>query len=203
MKKIALFDFDGVIVDTFEMAFQIMKVDDDFSRDEFRQLFAGNIYDSLDVAATKRNFPTDEEYYAKYSPTILKIKPFSGIPELFKQLHERQVLIFIVSSTANEPILDYLQEFKLDRYVADILGGDIERSKVKKFQMIFKQTGIEFADMVFVTDTVGDIIEANRVGIESIAVTYGYHDEAFLKSAPGKVSLVHTADQISPIILGK
>ena len=42
--------------------------------------------------------------------------------------------------------------------------------------------------MFFITDTLGDIKEANKVGIESIGITWGYQDKAKLqKGNPKKI----------------
>ena len=34
--------------------------------------------------------------------------------------------------------------------------------------------------LFFITDTLGDIVEAKKVGIKTIAVDYGYHDRGVL-----------------------
>ena len=46
--KLIIFDFDGVLVDTLIMNYEISKeVNENLSMTDFRSLFNGNIYDSL------------------------------------------------------------------------------------------------------------------------------------------------------------
>ena len=40
------------------------------------------------------------------------------------------------------------------------------------------------ADMLFVTDTLGDIREADIAGIPTVAVTWGAHDESYFNREP-------------------
>ncbi len=41
---------------------------------------------------------------------------------------------------------------------------------------------------VFITDTVGDVLEARKCGVKAIAVTWGFHGEATLQKAkPAKI----------------
>ena len=40
---------------------------------------------------------------------------------------------------------------------------------------------IDTSSCVFVTDTLGDILEANKLGIKTIAVDFGYHERARLE----------------------
>jgi phosphoglycolate phosphatase-like HAD superfamily hydrolase len=43
-------------------------------------------------------------------------------------------------------------------------------------------------ECIFITDTLGDLIEAKESGVSSIAVDFGFHDkETLLKGEPYKV----------------
>ncbi len=45
--KVILFDFDGVVVDTFSFCYRIMNSRDSISEDVYRAKFEGNINDAL------------------------------------------------------------------------------------------------------------------------------------------------------------
>jgi len=49
--KAIIFDFDGVIHDTFEIAYKINLevMEHDIGRDEYRDLFNGNIYKNIKI----------------------------------------------------------------------------------------------------------------------------------------------------------
>ena len=67
------------------------------------------------------------------------------------------------------------------KYFFDIWGNDAAESKVAKFQMIFKAHNSSPTNSVFITDTVGDIREAQSLSIPTIAVSWGYHSHELLE----------------------
>ena len=70
------------------------------------------------------------------------------------------------------------------QYFGDILGYDIETSKVKKFKTLFEKYNLNPKEVIFITDTVGDIDESREVGIGTIiAVADGYQDKKVLEAA--------------------
>lgn len=58
-EKITIFDFDGVIANSFEIAFAINKISRPaITRERYRKLFDGNIYDAVleDTAVSEVDF---------------------------------------------------------------------------------------------------------------------------------------------------
>ncbi len=47
--------------------------------------------------------------------------------------------------------------------------------------MLMTENGVTIANTIFVTDTLGDIREATKVGIRTIAETFGFHNRERLK----------------------
>jgi phosphoglycolate phosphatase len=172
-----IFDFDGVIVDSFAACLQLTQsYYPDISAAEYRALFTGNIYESLSKREGK---PAKFNAFAQYAELVLPIAPLSGIHELFDSLSGSELAI--VSSTDSAPIRDYLAKYGLSKYFSQVLGGDVATSKVLKLESIkTRSTG----KLIFVTDTLGDIKEATKAGIVTIAVTWGFHDRELL--ATGK-----------------
>src|SRR6185369_6110369 len=94
----------------------------------------------------------------------------------------------IVSSTNGSFIQDFLAKEGLLQYFSDILGSDVHISKTLKIRMILEKYNIMPVDAVFITDTLGDIKEANECGVRSIAVTWGLHDRSVLeRGEPAKI----------------
>ena len=57
MKKAVIFDFDGVIGDTFDFCYGPYKeVQPELTKDEYRSWFSGNIYDKLEQDAAWPTF---------------------------------------------------------------------------------------------------------------------------------------------------
>ena len=100
--KIILFDFDGVIADSFNITFEINKIIDHkiVTKEDFQNLFDGNINDwtkefSYGEEEIKR---INNEFFAKYAPQVEKVKMIPGIKEVIVELAKTYTLL-IISST--------------------------------------------------------------------------------------------------------
>lgn len=180
-KKIVLFDFDGVIVNTFDISFQIYRrFFPQITVDEYRAFFTGNIYDTTDDYEKQAGGAFDEaEFYRQYVPVFLNCPLVSGIAESIEQL-ARSYSGIIVSSTISSPIRAYLEKQGLQLYFTEIYGGDVHRSKIEKIKMIFEKYGVESLNCVFITDTLGDLREAEKIGVGTIGVSWGFHQRDML-----------------------
>ena len=181
-KKTVLFDFDGVIVDSFQPAFEISRMirpQIDFTEEAYRKCFEGNPYKTF-LEIDKRPEVANEQFFKIYIPRFLKLPTIKGISEALNKLSKKYRLI-IVSSTISSPIRKWLTGHNLIHYFTEVMGGDIHKSKVEKIKMIFKKYKIVANDCVFITDTLGDLREASEMSIDSLAVTYGFHDRDTLK----------------------
>jgi phosphoglycolate phosphatase len=186
-KKFILFDFDGVILDSFDTALGVAQMICPHVTDEsHRRRFEGNINDW----ANFKDEHTDKcrhdiNFFDEYLPKIRsEVKIFSGIKEAIENLSKDYILI-VISSTISAPIFEILEKFGLAKYFTEIMGNDVHKSKVEKIKMVFEKYKTKAEDCIFVTDTLGDIKEANETGVKSIAVTWGFHSkETLLKGEP-------------------
>ena len=72
---------------------------------------------------------------------------------------------------------------------------ETEKSKKKKFRMTFEEYSLLPSECVFITDTLGDLLEANLLEVPTIAVTWGYHDETRLKYGKPH-NIIHEFDDL-------
>lgn len=184
MKNFILFDFDGVIADTFAPAFEVQKlIYSGITEDEYRTFFEGNINDGGKSETHKKllaNHHPEVDFFAEYIPRLEKDgKVFEGMAETIKELSEKYLLI-IVSSTITTPIQEFLEKNNLTAYFTEVMGNDVHTSKVKKIKIIFSKYSTNSKNCVFITDTLGDMIEAEKTGIGAIGVAWGFHDKARL-----------------------
>jgi phosphoglycolate phosphatase len=180
--KAVIFDFDGVICDSFDIAYGINKmIYENLSVEEYKDFFNGNLYghEKVTKKASKRYFELQEEVFCG-----LKIE--ENVKGELSKLKERYEL-FIISS--NKKLL--LERHFKDNNVSvfrEILGVDEGKSKIEKFKILFERYGFSAKDCVFVTDTLGDILEANKVNVKSVAVDFGFHDKERLeKGSPERI----------------
>lgn len=177
IKKYILFDFDGVIANSFEPAFETKKlICPLMTEEQYRGLFEGNINDWL----TSDNSHTDQcrhdiEWFSVYLPRMKKdIDIFPGMKDVIVDL-EKDYTLVIVSSTLTFPIEEFLTSHDLRNHFDWVMGNDVHKSKVEKIKMVFEKYNITAKDCVFVTDTLGDIREAEKTGVAAIAVSWGFN----------------------------
>lgn len=179
--KIIMFDFDGVIVSSSQLSFEIDKelfVDLEYS--ELQNWAEGNIYqkklrDGYDVVTV------NEYYFEKYSQKINTLLPVEGIEEVLKKLNSLKYKLIIVSSSDENSIKDFLEKYNLREYFVEILGMKSHFNKAEKFKMIFDKYKIKPNETLIVTDSVGDIKEAEEVKMKAIGVTWGIHEKERLE----------------------
>lgn len=176
-KKFILFDFDGVIADSFKPAFEVQKlVCPHVTEDIYRKRFEGNINDWEEPI----NVHTDEcrhdiDFFTEYIPRMKKeAKLVPGIKDIITQL-EKSYKMVVISSTITSPIKEFLDEHDLADHFTEIMGNDVHKSKVEKIKMVFEKYALEAKDCVFITDTLGDMREAEKMKVGAIGVTWGFH----------------------------
>ena len=184
-RKIILFDFDGVIVDSFANALRVTKImNPDMTEADYQKLFDGNINDWKKGLSEEEKRRGDEEFFEKYLPSLEQARIFPGIKEVIAKL-EKTYTLLIISSTISSPIRGFIERHKMAEYFDDIMGNDVHRSKMEKIKMVYNKYGAGVDDCVFITDTLGDMREAARMGVQSIGVTWGFQrKESLLKGKP-------------------
>ncbi|MDO8668252.1 MAG: HAD family hydrolase [bacterium] len=198
-EKIIIFDFDGVIADSFEIAFAINQISRPaITREGYRKLFNGNIYDAVleDTAVSEVDF------FAEYGERFKTLGIDNKIKPVLKKISEN-FRLFIISSTTNSIINEYLRRHEILNYFTEVFGCDAETSKVKKFKTLFKEYKILPAEAIFITDTVGDIKEAKEAKVNFIiGILGGYQSRVSLEKAAPDV-IVNNFNDFLRIIEGK
>ncbi|HEY4484569.1 MAG TPA: HAD-IA family hydrolase [Candidatus Paceibacterota bacterium] len=176
-KKLILFDFDGVIIDSFKPAFDTHKIICPHSNEEdYRKAFEGNINDwEVPAEVHTKDCRLDIDFFAEYITRMKKeTKIFPGMKEVINELEKKYILV-VVSSTITSPIQEFLTAHDLINHFDWVMGNDVHQSKVEKMKMVFAKYDINSNDCVFITDTLGDMREAEKMSIGTIGITWGFH----------------------------
>jgi len=196
-----LFDFDGVIADSFSVAFEVNKmVCPHLTENGYKKRFEGNINDwekndEKHTNKCRHNIDFFKEYVPRMKNSVTVV---SGMKEILEELSKTYNLI-IISSTITEPIKEFMNKYGLEKYFIEIIGNDIHTSKVEKIKMVFEKYNICSEMCVFVTDTLGDIREAKQVMVDSIAVSWGYHEKNTILSG-GPLKIVDKTEDLIAVI---
>lgn len=198
MEKICciIFDFDGVLVDSFDAAFKISKsllhVEDP---SKYKDLFLSGISKKIKSTLSASQV---KSFFQKYGKKISHLPLVPGMDNILRDLKSDYLLA--INSSANTPsIKQFLKIHNLDGYFKEILGYDIDPSKTEKILKIIGEYQFEKSDCLMITDTLGDIVEANEAGVATIGVTWGYHtEEELIRGKP--FSIAHNPGQLQTAI---
>jgi phosphoglycolate phosphatase len=187
-KKLVIFDFDGVLVDTMLMCLEINKVTNPYiSYKDYQAMSNGNFHDAAQSGIKDNTFTPHPEFHSLYDEKLCDI----NIPLILKEAViklAKDNFLSIVSSGDTTAIKNHIKREGLAGCFDQVLGYDFHTSKTFKLKKLLADHKVSPKDAVFVTDTLGDILEANEAGIPSIAVSWGLHEkETFLEGNPAAI----------------
>jgi len=189
MKKLLLFDFDGVIVDSLKLYEEIVRCSLEAigtpiikDREDFLDLFADNFYEAM------RQEGVDVEAFNRAVERLIpqvdynRVVPFVDLIPLLEKLRKENILL-IISSNSLAAIKTIISKYRFDHYFEEILGADFMFSKIDKINYALEKWNFSREDTYFIGDTLGDMKEAKMAGVRTVAVTWGWHSRERLEKA--------------------
>lgn len=184
MVKAIIFDYDGVIVDSFENVYEICKkVLKELNRkvpstiDEFRELYG---YKYLDMYDTLK--PTEEErtrFNMFFRNNIVKKSPamFKHVDKVIKTL-SKSYTIAMVSANYIPEINEKLKKFGILDYFKFILcRRNLRELPITKADVLLKavkKLGLNKDEVVYIGDRTLDYDNSIKAGVKYILVDYGW-----------------------------
>lgn len=187
-KKLLLFDFDGVLVDSLDfyeayICRCLEKIGQPIvrNREDFLALCHDNFYQEVAKRGVDlHDFMAAMDEIRPHMDSSL-IQPHPEMASLLLQLAERHRMM-LISSNNEQIIHDLLTRMNVQSCFEAVLGSDNLLSKTEKILHAQGQCGIAKDWIYYVGDTAGDIREARRAGIKTVAVTWGWHDREILEA---------------------
>lgn len=203
MKKVIIFDFDGVIADSAPFYCGRYK----YAAEKFNKHFPvknmedfKNWYDSAWENNYKNLGFTDEEIYQAMT-SVRKPADYSEIP-LFKGTHEtlkklsKNYILTIASCTASKKIKSKLEQENLQDLFTFISGGENHGSdKQEIIAIVLRELNIPPENAVMVGDTEMDYICGTKNNLKTIGTSYGWHSKQRLE----KIGCKNIIDDITEL----
>ena len=201
--KLVIFDFDGVISDSIEVMFKNMqKLFPGLTWEEFQEGTRSPIKERDEYFAehhkpvSNKHAEEIQKQYAKEKLTSSLIH--KGIKMTIKDLSKKYFLAINTNARAAN-LNPILHEAELHKYFDVIEPGGTSRTKVDKSESIMSELGVSPIDSLFVTDTTGDVMDAEEAGMPTIAVTWGVHTRIDFEGGEvgdGVIAIVESSDEL-------
>lgn len=188
-QPIFLLDFDGVIVDTLDEAYTTHRLlmkklkKKSLTKERFRLMLMDNIFVSYrKLGVREKDFGLFMGIIEERNKQgVAKVSLYPNIVKLIKALAKYRPII--ISSSSTQAIKRYLETEKILRHFKEIQGAEKGLSKIAKIKKIVGNAKNTASNIYYVTDTVGDVIEARKAKVKIIAVGWGYHYQEELLAA--------------------
>jgi len=201
MDPVIILDYDGVVADAFEV--YLAEFTDVCRRLGLRRLnhrklylkaYEGDCLKRMLWAALPTWLTTRfvRRLDHRINAVTERVHPFEGIPEAIRDLGRRHP-VYVITSNTTQAAKTFLAKHGIEG-VRDVLGVEVENSKVKKIRGIVREHPGRTA--YYVGDTKVDMLDARRAGAVPIGAAWGgWHDAAKLRegnpehllSSPGEL----------------
>ena len=204
--RLALFDFDGTLVDSFAWFLGVFDAVAD--RFGFRHLEPGDRerLRGLDARAILRDrgiplwkLPRISRHMRDLAAGA-DIHPFPGVPALLAELVAGGSAVIVVTSNTESNVRRALGPAAA--HVTHFACGAALFGKAAKIRGVLRATTIDPRAALMIGDEARDIDAARQAGIDCAAVAWGYTDPAFLRSLEPTLFFERLAD-IAPALLGQ
>lgn len=204
MYKLFIFDFDGVLADSFEHVYEINRraaqhVKKILSREQYKKLFHGSFHKALSLELQLSS--EEDRIFSKYKYDIYKdvykqIELFDFSVELIQMLAKKGIKMGIVSSAYEQSIVEKITIHNIAEHFFFVAGMN-RQGKEKKIAECIKRAHVLSEESLFITDTVGDIRDAHNAGIACVAVSWGFHTVEELKTEKPEYLIYRYKDLIA------
>src|SRR5882724_9246122 len=206
-KKLIIFDLDGVLFNSSKLVSEYTSQRyPTLTQAEALEMLSGNFHVALENLKLKHKHveETPEERELLWNAFSLKKSQsplFPGIFDLLQSLHKAGNILSINTSALDRNCLPLLEKSNIKDLFDNIATKEMSKSKVEKFKILEEKYKLPKEDILFITDTLGDLREADEAGIPTIAVTYGAHDRSYFTREEHKnlIAIVDTVEELKKL----
>jgi len=202
--SLVMFDYDGVIVDSFEqVCSDFIKACSAYGLDIDEETFNYLHYDNCYRAMNEQYGLSEEvidaivQEYEEIAKRHLNVDVCAGMREAIKKIAEMHTVV-VITSNMSAYVREVLQNNGITEF-EDIVGAEKEKSKIKNIRRAMEMYPSDIS--YYIGDTAGDMIEGREAGAKTIAVTWGWHSADRLKKTDPDY-LVNTPEELVALLCG-
>lgn len=206
-KKVLIFDFDGTLADTLEV---IVKITNDLAEEfgyppsnqedlvKIRHLGAWQVIQRSGVSVFKLPLLI-RKLQEKLSQEIENIKLFPEMQKTLDKLKAGGHTLGIVTSNSGENVNKFLAAHQMQDIFDFVASSTTLFGKHRTLKRIIEEYNLEPENTIYIGDETRDIEAAHKIGIEVIAVSWGFNSVEVLTSHAPEY-LIHSPLDLIEII---
>lgn len=213
MYDIIIFDLDGTLTDsglgiTNSVRYTLDKYSIEVKDNSELECFIGpplNVSFEQFYGFTREESRNAVNIYREYyrEKGMFENRVYDGIEKLLKDIRENGKIAAVATSKPELFARQILDHFGLSEYFAYIGGSKMDETRTDKAEVIdYVLNELKITDkskVIMVGDREHDMIGANKIGLDSIGVLYGYGSREELESHK-PTYIAPTVEDIYPII---
>lgn len=189
MYKCVIFDFDGTIGDTEDLALQIaIKLSEKYNfrkltKSEIPMIKHMTVREGMTYMGISRfRLP----FIVKEAHGILRQEVSSAglckpeLEELFDTLSNSSIMMGIITSNSKDNVEAFFEMHNIQMF--DFLRSSSVFGKAKHLKKALHQFNFQKSDVLYVGDEARDIVAAKKTGIDVAAVTWGFNSKDRLQA---------------------
>lgn len=206
--KLAIFDFDGTLADTFPFLLSVLDhVADKYHVDridpteieKLRGLHAREMIQHFQVPLWKLPL-IGRHVKSLMSRNIDQINLFDGIDAVIKDLNDLGIILVVVSSNSYENIVNVLGMDTAALFSHYECGSSIF-GKSGRFKKVLKKFNVDPSEVIAIGDEIRDIEASFKMNISCGAVSWGYTNiDALMQHEP--THIFNSVSEIRGLLAG-
>lgn len=190
-----IFDFDGTIADTF---YEVIDAFQELTHHQYslapeeierlKGMPALQVCKELKIPLWRVSYLVvrGRKLMTKRMP---RVKPIEGIAAVLKELEAHGHSMYVVSSNSNKNIKSFLERHRVNTLFTHIYGEIGLFGKTPALRRVLKSNHLNKKQTIYVGDEARDVQAAHKVGLEVVAVSWGYNSKGILlKQKPSSVA---------------
>lgn len=196
-----IFDFDGTICDSLDIA---LSIGNKYLKENKMALSTKeevrNIGIKKMMLSRKVSIITVLSYYFKgrkeLTRHIPELETFPHLPGVLKELSKRYQMGILTSNLESNARL-FLRNNQMSDFFKFIHSESSIFGKEKAIKSLLKRFHLAADDTYYIGDEVRDIEGANKAGVHSVAVTWGYESKKLLQTAKPEIIITQPIELLT------